>query len=76
MKPISVSRIRFCPVQEQLLEVQAIFLHVATYNKAAVQLYESLNFFRLEHFPAFYQIHGWLVSIGLRSSSGYNFGGI
>ncbi|CAK9067203.1 N-alpha-acetyltransferase 60 (Histone acetyltransferase type B protein 4) (HAT4) (N-acetyltransferase 15) (N-alpha-acetyltransferase F) (NatF) [Durusdinium trenchii] len=45
-------------VQEQLLEVQAIFLHVATYNKAAVQLYESLNFFRLEHFPAFYQIHG------------------
>lgn len=38
--------------------VQAIYLHVVTYNGAAIQLYESAHFARIAHFPSFYQLHG------------------
>jgi hypothetical protein len=39
-------------------EVQAIYLHVVDYNEAAIQLYESQRFIRLERFPNFYNLHG------------------
>lgn len=38
--------------------VHAIYLHVVTYNGAAIQLYESMRFARLAHFPSFYHLHG------------------
>lgn len=38
--------------------VQAVYLHVVTYNAAAIFLYESMGFARIEHFPEFYQLHG------------------
>lgn len=45
-------------VEEQKPSVQAVYLHVVTYNHAAIQLYESLNFLRIAHFPRFYHLHG------------------
>lgn len=39
-------------------KVQAVYLHVVTYNAAAIQLYESMRFVRVGHFPSFYQLHG------------------
>ncbi|CAJ1327314.1 unnamed protein product [Effrenium voratum] len=45
-------------VEKDLPEVQAIFLHVVTYNEAAIQLYESSRFVRIEYFPSFYFLHG------------------
>lgn len=45
-------------VESQLPEVQAVYLHVVTYNKAAIMLYESMNFTRLEEYNNFYNLHG------------------
>ena len=42
-----------CPRQ-----VKAVFLHVVTYNEAAIQLYESCGFLRIKYFPHFYYLHG------------------
>jgi len=41
-----------------MLEVQAVYLHVVTYNEAAIQLYESMRFVRLDRFNNFYNLHG------------------
>ncbi|CEL92276.1 unnamed protein product [Vitrella brassicaformis CCMP3155] len=38
--------------------IKAIYLHVVTYNKAAIRLYESLQFQQLKHIPEFYQLLG------------------
>ncbi|CAE7329524.1 unnamed protein product, partial [Symbiodinium sp. KB8] len=32
--------------------------HVVTYNEAAILLYESCSFLRIEYFPSFYFLHG------------------
>lgn len=45
-------------VEKNLPMVQAVFLHVVTYNTAAIQLYESSQFLRIEYFPHFYFLHG------------------
>merc|ERR1712071_133328 len=45
-------------VQNTMPLVQAIYLHVVTYNEAAIQLYESMQYQRIGHFPGFYQLHG------------------
>eukprot|EP00933_Yihiella_yeosuensis_P034481 TRINITY_DN27971_c0_g1_i1.p1 TRINITY_DN27971_c0_g1~~TRINITY_DN27971_c0_g1_i1.p1 ORF type:complete len:370 (+),score=65.19 TRINITY_DN27971_c0_g1_i1:77-1186(+) len=45
-------------VEQHMLHVKAVYLHVVTYNDAAVKLYESMGFQRIEHFPAFYVLHG------------------
>lgn len=45
-------------VDKNMPEVQAVYLHVVTYNEAAIQLYESMRFVRLERFTSFYHLHG------------------
>jgi len=45
-------------VDQNMPEVQAVYLHVVTYNEAAIQLYESMRFIRLEKFSSFYNLHG------------------
>lgn len=45
-------------VEEEKPQVRAVYLHVVTYNTAAIQLYESMNFTRIGHFPGFYNLHG------------------
>eukprot|EP00929_Paragymnodinium_shiwhaense_P016438 TRINITY_DN124787_c0_g1_i1.p1 TRINITY_DN124787_c0_g1~~TRINITY_DN124787_c0_g1_i1.p1 ORF type:complete len:393 (+),score=77.44 TRINITY_DN124787_c0_g1_i1:97-1179(+) len=45
-------------VTAELLHIKAIYLHVVTYNEAAIALYEALQFSRIAEFPAFYQLHG------------------
>jgi len=45
-------------VDKNMPEVQAVYLHVVTYNEAAIQLYESMRFVRLDRFTSFYQLHG------------------
>eukprot|EP00933_Yihiella_yeosuensis_P039413 TRINITY_DN33415_c0_g1_i1.p1 TRINITY_DN33415_c0_g1~~TRINITY_DN33415_c0_g1_i1.p1 ORF type:complete len:325 (+),score=73.35 TRINITY_DN33415_c0_g1_i1:105-1079(+) len=45
-------------VDQNMPKIQAIYLHVVTYNTAAIQLYEATNFQRLEHFPSFYLLQG------------------
>jgi len=45
-------------VEESKPHVQAVYLHVVTYNTAAIKLYESLKFARIAHFPNFYHLHG------------------
>jgi len=45
-------------ITDGMPHVQAIYLHVVTYNKAAIQLYESMKFLRVGHFPSFYYLHG------------------
>ncbi|OLP85254.1 Histone acetyltransferase MCC1 [Symbiodinium microadriaticum] len=45
-------------VERDLPEVQAMYLHVVTYNEAAILLYESCSFLRIEYFPSFYFLHG------------------
>jgi len=39
-------------------EVQAIYLHVVDYNDAAICLYQSMGFLRINQFPQFYFLHG------------------
>jgi len=38
--------------------VKAVYLHVVTYNTAAIYLYESMQFLQIERFPSFYRLHG------------------
>merc|ERR1711924_22579 len=38
--------------------IKAVYLHVVTYNAAAIQLYESMYFSRLASFKQFYFLHG------------------
>merc|ERR1712216_928257 len=38
--------------------IKAVYLHVVTYNAAAIQLYESMNFTQLAHYKQFYLLHG------------------
>eukprot|EP00435_Cladocopium_sp_Y103_P018929 s1674_g4.t1 len=45
-------------VENNMPTVQAVFLHVVTYNTAAIELYESSQFLRIEYFPNFYFLHG------------------
>lgn len=45
-------------VDRRLPHVQAIYLHVVTYNEAAINLYETMRFLQLGRFTSFYQIHG------------------
>eukprot|EP00913_Durusdinium_trenchii_P035567 g33283.t2 len=45
-------------VRQQMPQVKAVFLHVVTYNEAAIQLYESCGFLRIKYFPHFYYLHG------------------
>merc|ERR1711879_769325 len=45
-------------VRRNMPFVQAVYLHVVTYNDAAIQLYESMKFLRIAHFQQFYQLHG------------------
>jgi len=45
-------------VQGYLPQVQAIYLHVITYNQAAIRLYESVDFVRLKHYTEFYSLQG------------------
>lgn len=45
-------------IQGYFPQVQAVYLHVVTYNEAAIHLYESENFLRIQHFPDFYNLHG------------------
>lgn len=45
-------------VDDHMPHVQAVYLHVVTYNDAAIRLYESMNFLRIAHFKQFYFLHG------------------
>merc|ERR550532_469644 len=45
-------------VNRSLPHVQAVYLHVVTYNSAAIHLYESMKFLRIGQFPSFYFLHG------------------
>lgn len=45
-------------VRESLPQVQAVYLHVVTYNTAAIELYESMRFTRIGQFNSFYFLHG------------------
>jgi len=45
-------------VNTNMQQVHAVYLHVVTYNEAAIQLYESMKFLRIGHFSAFYFLHG------------------
>merc|ERR1740117_1874665 len=45
-------------VDESRPNVQAIYLHVVTYNDPAIELYESLKFLRIAHFTSMYNLHG------------------
>lgn len=45
-------------ITDDMPYVQAIYLHVVTYNEAAIHLYESMKFLRVGHFPSFYYLHG------------------
>jgi len=47
-------------VQQQWPHVQAVYLHVVTYNDAAIKLYEANQFVRIKSFPNFYLLHGKL----------------
>mmetsp|Transcript_60610 Transcript_60610/g.112443 ORF Transcript_60610/g.112443 Transcript_60610/m.112443 type:complete len:343 (-) Transcript_60610:82-1110(-) len=38
--------------------VKAVYLHVVTYNTAAIYLYESMQFLQIERFQSFYRLHG------------------
>lgn len=45
-------------VQREMPHVQAIYLHVAAYNQAAVQLYENMQFLCVAHYQRFYLLQG------------------
>lgn len=45
-------------VNNHMPQVQAVYLHVVTYNEAAIQLYESMKFLRIGEFTSFYYLHG------------------
>eukprot|EP00747_Dinoflagellata_sp_TGD_P170279 gnl/TRDRNA2_/TRDRNA2_201427_c0_seq1.p1 gnl/TRDRNA2_/TRDRNA2_201427_c0~~gnl/TRDRNA2_/TRDRNA2_201427_c0_seq1.p1 ORF type:complete len:319 (-),score=18.60 gnl/TRDRNA2_/TRDRNA2_201427_c0_seq1:43-945(-) len=45
-------------VSRQMPHVQAVYLHVVTYNEAAIRLYEANRFVCLARFPNFYNLHG------------------
>lgn len=45
-------------VDRTMPHVQAVYLHVVTYNEAAIQLYENIKFLRIGHFNSFYFLHG------------------
>merc|ERR1712060_120590 len=45
-------------VRQYFPQVQAIYLHVITYNEAAIRLYESVDFVRLKHYTEFYSLQG------------------
>jgi len=51
-------RLAIIHVQRRMAHVQAVYLHVVTYNEAAIRLYEAMHFLRIGHFPSFYQLHG------------------
>lgn len=44
-------------VDDNMPTVDAIYLHVVTYNQAAVCLYESADFLQLQRYPSFYSLH-------------------
>merc|ERR1712224_666257 len=52
-----INKVRTCR-QAPRRPIDAIYLHVATYNDAAIQLYERVGFVRLQKFTAFYRLHG------------------
>lgn len=39
-------------------EVQALTLHVVSYNQAAISLYKSLGFIEVGYYPGYYELHG------------------
>mmetsp|Transcript_33741 Transcript_33741/g.96783 ORF Transcript_33741/g.96783 Transcript_33741/m.96783 type:complete len:322 (-) Transcript_33741:113-1078(-) len=45
-------------VHRNMLHVDAIYLHVVSYNEPAIHLYESSRFMQINKFVAFYQLHG------------------
>lgn len=45
-------------VDKEMPQIQAIYLHVVTYNTAAIRLYESMHYQHLGSFVGFYQLHG------------------
>mmetsp|Transcript_817 Transcript_817/g.1794 ORF Transcript_817/g.1794 Transcript_817/m.1794 type:complete len:322 (-) Transcript_817:111-1076(-) len=45
-------------VDKEMPQVKAVYLHVVTYNAAAIQLYESMQFLQLARFHSFYRLHG------------------
>eukprot|EP00927_Polykrikos_kofoidii_P039132 TRINITY_DN3355_c0_g2_i2.p1 TRINITY_DN3355_c0_g2~~TRINITY_DN3355_c0_g2_i2.p1 ORF type:complete len:380 (-),score=57.43 TRINITY_DN3355_c0_g2_i2:63-1202(-) len=45
-------------VDRHMVHVQAVYLHVITYNTAAIRLYESLGFKRVAQFANFYSLQG------------------
>jgi len=45
-------------IDEHMVQIQALYLHVVTYNGAAIKLYESANFNRIAEFRNFYLLHG------------------
>jgi len=45
-------------VRQEWPHVQAVYLHVVTYNDAAIKLYESSRFLRISCTKAFYWLHG------------------
>lgn len=52
-----INKVRSCrPAPKQAID--AIYLHVATYNDPAIRLYERTGFVRLHKFTAFYRLHG------------------
>lgn len=47
-------------VDANMPQIRALYLHVVTYNEAAIQLYESMRFSSIAQFNAFYTLHGKL----------------
>lgn len=45
-------------VDREMAHVQAVYLHVVTYNEPAIRLYEGQRFDRIKHFEKFYFLHG------------------
>mmetsp|Transcript_51252 Transcript_51252/g.138057 ORF Transcript_51252/g.138057 Transcript_51252/m.138057 type:complete len:182 (+) Transcript_51252:1-546(+) len=45
-------------INKNMPHVKAVYLHVVTYNDAAIALYESMQFRRIAKFDKFYQLHG------------------
>eukprot|EP00927_Polykrikos_kofoidii_P051725 TRINITY_DN45518_c0_g1_i1.p1 TRINITY_DN45518_c0_g1~~TRINITY_DN45518_c0_g1_i1.p1 ORF type:complete len:368 (-),score=40.65 TRINITY_DN45518_c0_g1_i1:62-1165(-) len=60
-------------VDDHMSHIQAVYLHVVTYNDAAIRLYESMHFHRIAQFNSFYFLHGKYYDSFLYSS--YRHGG-
>jgi ribosomal protein S18 acetylase RimI-like enzyme len=45
-------------VDRSMPYVQAVHLHVVTYNEAAIHLYEAMKFVQVGRFVSFYHLHG------------------